>query len=110
MRQTATTMQTASNPVSRLSRVRADSVRSMLRLDIEELCRREGIENAHQLASVAELSYAVVWRIWNGKPSQIGLATLERLCDVLHVQPGQLFSYTPEPGKPRRKRKPRKQG
>ena len=88
-----------------LRSVRADSVRGMLRLDIQELCKREGIENAHQLANVAELSYAVVWRIWNGRPSQIGLATLERLCDVLKVLPGQLFSYTPEPGKPRRKRK-----
>lgn len=88
-----------------LSRVQADNVPGVLRLDIAELCKREGIENAHQLAQVAGLSYAVVWRIWKGTPSQIGLATLERLCDVLRVQPGQLFTYTYEPGKPKRKRK-----
>lgn len=105
MRQAANTIRTSGNLPSSLPRLHVDKVRGMLRLDVQELCRREGIENAHQLASIAGLSYAAVWRIWNGAPSQIGLATLERLCDVLKVQPGQLFSYTPEPDKPRRKRK-----
>jgi len=77
----------------------------MIKLDVKELCLREGIENAYQLAEVTRLPYATCRRIWRGSATMIGLQTIERICDVLHVRPGQLFDYEREQNKPKRKHK-----
>jgi len=84
----------------------SDSVNGvMIRLAVKELAKREGIDNPNSLAVVTGLPYETCRRVWEGQPSMIGLNTLERLCDTLHVRPGQLFDYEHEPDKPKRKRK-----
>jgi DNA-binding Xre family transcriptional regulator len=76
----------------------------MLRLAVKELAIREGIENPNALAAATGLPYETCRRVWQGEPSMIGLGTIERLCDVLRVRPGQLFDYEYEPDKLKRNR------
>lgn len=83
----------------------SDSVNGiMIRLAVRDLARREGIDNPNALAVVTGLPYETCRRVWEGHPSMIGLNTLEKLCDALHVRPGQLFDYEYESDKPKRKR------
>ena len=77
----------------------------MIRLAVREIAIREGIDNPNSLAVVTGLPYETCRRVWKGQPSMIGLSTLEKLCDHLHVRPGSLFDYEREPDKPKRKRK-----
>lgn len=79
----------------------------MIRLVVKEIAKREGIENPNALAQATELPYETCRRLWQEKATMIGLRTIERLCDVLHVRPGQLFDYEHEPNKARRLRKSR---
>lgn len=76
----------------------------MLRLVVKELAEREGIENPNSLAVATGLPYETCRRVWRGEPKLIGLETIERLCDILHVRPGQLFDYTHEPDRRPRRR------
>jgi DNA-binding Xre family transcriptional regulator len=81
-----------------------DSVRpTMIRMTVKEIAGREGIENPNALSEATGLPYETCRRLWQGTPSKIGLNTIERLCDVLHVRPGQLFDYEFEPDKPKPK-------
>jgi len=77
----------------------ANVPRSMLRLLVREIAEREGIENPLQLSERAGLPYETCRRVWNDVAEQWGRKTIERLCDALHVRPGQLFDYDPEPDK-----------
>ena len=79
----------------------------MIKLVVKEIAKREGIENPNALAQATELPYETCRRLWQEKATMIGLSTIERLCDVLHVRPGQLFDYEHEPNKARRLRKAR---
>jgi DNA-binding Xre family transcriptional regulator len=75
----------------------------MIRLVIREHALREGITNANALAVATNLPYESCRRIWQGRATRIDLGTIERLCDALHLRPGQLFDYEHEPNKPKRK-------
>ena len=82
----------------------------MLRLIVKELAEREGIENPLQLSQRSGLSYETCRRVWNDAAEQWGRKTIERLCDVLHVRPGQLFHYESEPDKLERALKTKAKG
>ena len=71
----------------------------MIKLVVKEIAIREGIENPNALAEVTGLPYETCRRVWNDNSKHIGLGTIERLCDVLRVRPGQLFDYEYEPHK-----------
>jgi DNA-binding Xre family transcriptional regulator len=77
----------------------------MIRLVVREIARREGIENANALAQASGLPYETCRRLWQEKATMVGLSTIGRLCNVLHVRPGQLFDYEYEPDKGQRLRK-----
>lgn len=79
----------------------------MIRLVVKQVAEREGIENPNALAQATGLPYETCRRLWQEKATMIGLGTVERLCDTLHVRPGQLFDYEYEPGKAHRLRKPK---
>ena len=98
-------MRTATNRTGSTKRTAVGKVADVIKLDVQNLCIREGITNPFQLAEVTGLPYATCRRIWQGTPAMIGLNTIERLCDVLRVRPGQLFDYEFEADKPKRKRR-----
>lgn len=102
------------NTDKQVSALRGDSIDStgfdivrpaMIRLVVREHALREGIENPYGLAMATGLPYETCRRIWHEKSSRIDLATIERLCDVLRLRPGQLFDYESEPDKPKKKRR-----
>jgi DNA-binding Xre family transcriptional regulator len=79
----------------------------MIRLVVKEVAEREGIENPNVLSQETGLPYETCRRLWQEKATMLGLGTIERLCDVLHVRPGQLFDYEYEPDKAKRPYKTR---
>jgi putative transcriptional regulator len=51
--------------------------------------------SARKLAEAADLAYGTVWPIWNGKAKRVDLETLDALCRVLKVEPGDLLRREP---------------
>ena len=47
--------------------------------------------SARKLAEAADLAYGTVWAIWSGKAKRADLETLDALCRVLKVAPGDLL-------------------
>jgi DNA-binding Xre family transcriptional regulator len=70
---------------------------SMIKLVVREVAERAGIKSARDLSIRAKLPYESCRLLWNGDSRMIGLNTLERLCTLLDVPPGQLFDFKPNP-------------
>jgi len=68
-----------------------------LKLRVEEVARKLGIENAAQLASLTGLGLTSCYQLWQGTAQMISLKTLNTLCNKLKVHPALLFDYTPDP-------------
>lgn len=47
--------------------------------------------SARKLAEAANLAYGTVWAIWSGKAKRADLETLDALCRVLKVEPGDIL-------------------
>jgi DNA-binding Xre family transcriptional regulator len=69
----------------------------MMNLIVREVAERAGIRNALELANKTGLHYASIYRIWNGEARMISLDTLDKICTLLEVKPGQLFNHVAEP-------------
>lgn len=80
---------------------------AMIKLNVRETAEREGYDNPNLLSEATGLPYETCRKLWRGEARRIDLNTIERLCDVLRLRPGQLFDYEYEPDKPKRKRKAR---
>ena len=74
----------------------------MVELRIREVAEEKGISNPLTLSQVSGLGYATCHRIWNDPPVMIHLDTLDRLCDALDCEPGDLLVRTRSKGKARR--------
>lgn len=70
-----------------------------MKLIVKEVAEREGIKNANELAVKAGIPLFSMYRIWDGRAKMIALETMDRLCTVLNVKPGQLFEHEAEPDK-----------
>src|SRR4051794_40421071 len=70
---------------------------SMIKLVVREVAERAGIRSARDLSIRAKLPYESCRLLWNGDSRMIGLNTLERLCTLLDVPPGQLFDFKANP-------------
>ena len=80
---------------------------AMIKLNVREAAEREGYDNPNLLSEATGLPYETCRKLWRGEARRIDLNTIERLCDVLRLRPGQLFDYEFEADKPKRKRKAR---
>jgi DNA-binding Xre family transcriptional regulator len=69
----------------------------MIKLVVKEAAERAGISNALELSQRAKLPYESCRRLWRGEATMVALTTLERICSLLRVPPGQLFDFEPEP-------------
>lgn len=65
--------------VNRLSRLLGER-----RMSVAELQRQTG------------LSYVTLHNLYSDKSTRIDFETLNKLCRVLHVQPGDILEYAPE--------------
>lgn len=67
-----------------------------LRLQVQDVARKLGIENATQLSKLTGLGLTSCYQIWEGKAKMVSLKTLNTLCNKLKVHPVILFDYVPD--------------
>ena len=77
-------------------------VKSRLKLVLHEfngerMRRGEQPLTVRELAALANLSPSVVSGLSSNRAAQVHFTTLDKLCRVLNVKPGDLLEYTPEP-------------
>ncbi|PYS88040.1 MAG: hypothetical protein DMF64_21485 [Acidobacteria bacterium] len=68
-----------------------------LKLQVQEIARKLGVENAAQLAKITGLGLTSCYQLWEGTSQMISLRTLNTLCNKLKVHPALLFEYKPDP-------------
>lgn len=68
-----------------------------LKLQIQEIARKLGVENAAQLAKLTGLGLTSCYQLWDGTAQMVSLRTLNTLCNKLKVHPALLFEYKPDP-------------
>jgi DNA-binding Xre family transcriptional regulator len=68
-----------------------------LKLQIQEIGRKLGVENAAQLAKLTGLGLTSSYQLWEGKAQMVSLKTLNTLCNKLKAHPALLFDYKPDP-------------
>jgi DNA-binding Xre family transcriptional regulator len=77
-----------------------------MRIRLAELMEARGIKTAYGLEQFADgaLTISAAHRLVKskGRPKRVDLVTLEALCDVFNVRPGELLEH--EPRKPKRHR------
>lgn len=67
-----------------------------LKLQVQEIARKLGIENAAQLAKLTGLGLTSCYQLWEGTAQMVSLRTLNTLCNKLKVHPALLFEYKPD--------------
>lgn len=66
----------------------------IVELNILELMKEKGLDES-SLSGIPAIGEDGASRIINGSISAIRLTTLAAICDALHCQPGDLFTYIP---------------
>jgi DNA-binding Xre family transcriptional regulator len=67
----------------------------MIQTHVQEMANKRGITTAYQLQKALGISPSVAAKLWSDEFELISKASLERLCQVLRVQPGKLITYEP---------------
>jgi DNA-binding Xre family transcriptional regulator len=67
-----------------------------LKLQVQEIARKLGIENASQLSKLTGIGLTSCYQLWEGTAQMISLKTLDTLCNILKVHPAILFDYKPD--------------
>lgn len=67
-----------------------------LKLQVQEIARRQGIENAAQLSKLTGIGLPSSYQLWLGTAKAVSLKTLNTLCNKLRTHPAILFDYTPD--------------
>jgi len=65
----------------------------MIEINIDELLN-DHERSFYWLAKETGISHTTLWRLKKGKALGINFETLEKLCDTLKCQPGDLLSHT----------------
>ncbi len=74
----------------------------MIEIRVDELLEERG-RTFYWLAKETGISHSTLWRLKKGKSVGINFATLERICQMLSCQPGDVLRLASEkkPGKRR---------
>lgn len=78
----------------------------MIEVRIDEILEQRG-RTFYWLAKETGISHTTLWRLKKGKAYGITLATLEKICQALNCQPGEIIRLAPDP-KPTKPQKPKK--
>lgn len=65
----------------------------MIEIHLDELLENRG-RSFYWLAKETGISHTTLWRLKKGKALGINFETLEKMCDMLKCQPGDVLSYT----------------
>jgi DNA-binding Xre family transcriptional regulator len=68
-----------------------------IKLQIQDVARKLGIENAAQLSKLTGLGLTSCYLLWEGKAKMISFKTLNIICNKLKVHPALLLDYKPDP-------------
>ena len=68
----------------------------MVTLRIREAAEERGITTAYQLQKAMEVQPGMAARLWRGDMKMVGLDTLDRLCDAIGCELGDLLVRVPE--------------
>ena len=82
----------------------------MIEIRIDKLLGNRG-RSFYWLANETSISHTTLWRLKKGKALGINFETLEKICQVLECQPGDVLSHTNKKKiskTPRRKSRPPK--
>jgi excisionase family DNA binding protein len=82
-----------------------------VKIKIAELAGQHNFKNAYALQNALNISPTMASRLWSGEFKQIGIETIEKLCELFKCSPNDLFGYdvapvAPVAGKPKQKSKP----
>jgi DNA-binding Xre family transcriptional regulator len=69
----------------------------MMKWTVKEVAQRAGVKNARELADRAGIHLNSAYGVWNNTARMLALDTLDKLCTLLNVKPGQLFDHEAEP-------------
>ena len=65
----------------------------MIRLVVREVAERAGITSGYELMKKTGLPPNTANSLWKGTAKRFDIATLNQLCMVFEVPPGQLFEF-----------------
>ena len=65
----------------------------MIQIHIDELLQNRGL-SFYRVAKDTGISHTTLWRLKKGKALGINFETLEKLCQTLKCQPGDVLSHT----------------
>jgi excisionase family DNA binding protein len=68
-----------------------------LKIRIAELAGQHGFKNAYALQNALKCSPTMASRLWSGEFKQIGIETIEKLCELLKCSPNDLFGFAGSP-------------
>lgn len=66
-------------------------------IKIAELAGQNGFKNAYALQKALDISPTMAARLWSGEFKQIGIETIEMLCELFKCSPNDLFGYPVAP-------------
>lgn len=67
---------------------------SMLINRLPELLEQREI-SIRQLSRDTGVTYTTIWALYHGQRRSVQLEVLDAVCEVLRVQPGEIYRYTP---------------
>lgn len=65
----------------------------MIESKIKQLAESRGFKSALELQRRADLTPPTALRLWRGVLTTYSVETLDKLCEVLRCQPGDLLTY-----------------
>jgi putative transcriptional regulator len=65
----------------------------MIKIRVDHLLAEQG-RTFYWLAKETGISHTTLWRLKKGKALGINFATMEKMCETLKCQPGDLFALT----------------
>ena len=65
----------------------------MLEVRIDQILKARG-RTFYWLAKETGVSHTTLWRLKKGRALGINFITLEKLCETLDCQPGDIFTFT----------------
>lgn len=67
----------------------------MIKLRLSEMLKERG-RTPYWLAKQTGIRYASIWHMNRGELARVHVETLDRICDVLECQPGDILVRVPE--------------
>lgn len=65
----------------------------MIKIKVADIAKKNGIKNAYALQNALKCSPTMASRLWKGNFKQIGIETIDALCELLTCEPSDLLVF-----------------